>query len=97
MSNYRRIPADILNLMKVFIKHPQMVRGVILTENQACLVEYIRDEEMGATASMVSDWQGCSIQSASTKLTRLWYRGYLNRIEELDPTGGIRYVYKSNV
>lgn len=85
-------------LRRAFIDNPERVRRLILTENQSDLVRSIRaDGNMCVTSRRMADEQGKSVQSISAQLTKLWYRGYLERRESIDDTGGIIYLYRAAI
>ena len=68
------------------------IRMLLLTETQIKIVRRI-SEYGEVTASKLSKEMGVSVQNASSKLTTLYYKGYLARDIETAKTGGIEYVH----
>ncbi|MCP4984579.1 MAG: hypothetical protein GY928_00545 [Colwellia sp.] len=70
----------------------QFIRELLLTKHQISLIKLIQHLET-MTTSMLSEIKGVSAQNASAKLKRLYFSGYLDRIEETAESGGFEFVY----
>lgn len=85
-------------LMKLFLECPDTIRNVVISDNQAATVRYIRDcGYPNVSAREIADEKDITIQSASVLLATLWRRGWLKRMQYADSTGGIYYRYSSIV
>ena len=97
MKEYKLPPQTIdASLMKTFIRSPDSFRRVILTENQLDMLRicgYYIDEDGFVTANKIAFHFEISIQSASSRLNKLWHKGYLKRLESIAESGGIEYRY----
>lgn len=84
--------------MRLVLDSPEQAKRLMLSENQAKLVNMIRAEgTLSVTARRMADEERVSIQSMSSRLATLWQRGYLERRSSIDETGGIIYLYRSVV
>lgn len=66
------------------------VRKLTITKAQKSIIDFCCMEK---TTADVAKKYNISIQSASTRLKKLFDLGYLNRIERIHETGGIEYFY----
>ena len=85
-------------LMKLFLGCPDYVRRVVITDHQIDIINWLSSfSPAPCTARQLANRYATSIQSASAQLTKLWHRGYLERKEARDPTGGIYYLYRASI
>jgi predicted transcriptional regulator len=73
--------------------HSDKIRALLLTRDDVDTVRWVGSGGPGVTTGQLATRLGCSIQSASARLSRLWRRGYLTREEHTAPSGGIEYFY----
>lgn len=67
------------------------VKTLIISSGDAKIIEFL---ELGeATASEVAAVFCCSLQSASTRLKKLFNIGYLGRTSTIQDSGGVEYRY----
>jgi len=71
------------------------IRNLLLTEQQRKLVYHIRKCGNVSTAEIAKKYN-ISSQNASSKLQKLYLKGYLKRDAITADTGGIEYIYKVN-
>lgn len=81
-----------LDLVYIAIHREDEIRKYFLTVNQNNLLWLIAKRDK-ITANELSKIFDESIQNASTKLQTLYKKGYLNRKNIGDPTGGNMYEY----
>ncbi len=75
------------------VQQPEVVRDLLLTENQLRTLEDVKYANMQMSSSTLADIQSISVPCASVKLRKLWSKGYLARRQQMDSTGGIYYAY----
>ena len=68
------------------------IRELLLNEKQVSQLLEIYDRELFTAARLSAAW-GLSIQNASMRLKRFYTGGYLDRYEDIAPSGGIEYKY----
>jgi len=71
------------------------IRALLLTKQQRYLVYHIR-KQGNVTTVEIAKHKGVSVQNASSKLQKLYLKGYLKRDALTADSGGIKYVYKVN-
>ena len=64
---------------------------MLLTDHQRNILDCLKQDR---SAKEVSDIFKCSLESMSSKLAKLYARGYTDRRSVVDETGGIYYLYK---
>lgn len=83
-----------LAMCKMFLNAPNTYREAVISDHSVHVLDLIGDCEMPTVDSKwLSEVTGKSIQNASALLAKLWKKGYLNRSESIDSTGGIVYRY----
>lgn len=80
-------------LMKWAIEAPETYKKLQLTERQRKIVLLISDGDFW-NSEKIADAFGISIQSASVQLNSLVRKGYLDRENVGDPSGGKMYQYR---
>lgn len=96
MSEYSVYKHGDKAMMKRFIDCPDVFRMVCISDRQLEIIRAMKEIFNNAMLSSdLRDYLGCSIQSASTQLTKLWYTGYIERRTIVDDSGGIKHVYRS--
>lgn len=80
-------------IMNLQFNHWDECKELSLSVNQIDLLILVRGCQT-MRSGWLAEYRNISIQSASGSLTRLYRRGYLQREEEADPTGGRIYVYR---
>ena len=81
-------------IMNEIVRLRKKVIDFELTPLNKRILEHIRINE-AYTSYDLSEWHGNSVQSASIMLKRLFDRGYLNREQVLQETGGYEFAYSS--
>lgn len=85
--------SELKELQRLAVKHPDIVAAMAIRGPAIELFKWIK--KRGATTSRdVSEKYGTSIQSAWSRLDKLYYRGYLKRTEVQQESGGFEYVYE---
>ena len=74
-------------------QNPEIIKGLIVTQNQIKIIKFISDTLDGVFSPIISREFNISIQSSSTILATLYKKGYLDRKEEVHPSGGSQYLY----
>ena len=72
---------------------PDIVRRLTLSDYQINLVRLVQKQGFGLTTEALSYEYNITTQNASSQLRKLWERGYLNRVNVGDGTGGTVYKY----
>lgn len=72
---------------------PDFVNSIRLSDKQINLVRSIQQEDYGMTTHDIANELNITTQNASTQLSKLWRKGYLNRTKRSDVTGGDIYEY----
>jgi predicted transcriptional regulator len=90
-----RQPGD--DLRKLFL-HPAarwQLEALRLTDGDLELISKTGENRVGVlTTTSIAFWLGISPQSASGRLSRLHVKGYLDRVEAPDTTGGYFFKYR---
>lgn len=83
-----------MDLKRLIITDLNYVKSLLLSEH---LIEIFNMVERSRTmiAVQLSMELDISIQNSSSKLNKLFAKGYLERKEIVSTTGGIEYIYKS--
>lgn len=79
---------------KLMIEYPEIVRRAVLTDKQIKVFNFVQIEDVVRTPDVTAEF-GWSSQQASAMLVSLFRAGYLDRHEEIDPTGGYRFRYNA--
>lgn len=75
----------------LILDEAEKVRSLLITDSQ---IEIVRMCSFGyVTSAALSENLGCSIQSATQRLKSLFNKGYLNRVQAQQDSGGIEYRY----
>lgn len=69
------------------------VKLLMLSAQSISIVNWVNSGER--TSQELAAMKSISIQNASTKLSKLYSSGYIERAEAADPTGGVLFIYKS--
>lgn len=85
-----------LELRTAIWQAPAMVESLRLTPFQHATLTYVKSVGT-ATTSLVAKHNKSCMQSASAVLKVLRRKGYLDRYDTADPTGGYFYSYKFNL
>lgn len=85
------------NIRVFAFKNQELVRSLMLTQNQIDIIKFIAKQGGGVFSTLVSKKANISIQSASTILATLHRKGYLVRKEQVHPTGGSQYLYDARL
>jgi len=75
------------------------IRKLLLTPAQVELVKRILTCDAGYTTARIAKLYKVSVQNAFAKLNRLYFAGYIYRVEREAATGGIEFIwsYKLNI
>jgi DNA-binding MarR family transcriptional regulator len=79
-------------IMRLVISDTALVRDLLISEANVEWLRYIGSKKGAMTYQIAKDF-GISIQSASTRLKRLYATGYLTRNQLTAEAGGIEYIY----
>lgn len=79
-------------IMRLMVSDYQLIKKLMLSNGELQMLTEIRALG-GLTSSYVSTSKRISIQSASSRLTKLWRKGYLKRINQGAESGGDEYFY----
>ncbi len=69
------------------------VKDLLLSPRAVEIVNWVKESEV--TSSDLSKKYSISIANASSQLSRLYLKGYISRVEGVDPTGGSVFTYKA--
>ncbi len=83
-----------VTLMKLVLTVPYLIDKLKLSKIQIELIRVVQAHPNGFTTAIMSQMYDTTTQSASSRLKALWLKGYLERSESEDGTGGILHVYK---
>lgn len=83
-----------IQVMKFIYNNYQLARELSLSKRQVELISYL--ERCQATSRDVADMYGICVQNASQQLNNLFKKGYLERVEIEDKTGGYMFEYTAN-
>ena len=83
-------------IMKMMVNEYQLIKKLMLSNGELKMLAEIRAIG-GLTSSYVSASHHISIQSASSRLTKLWRKGYLKRINQGSESGGDEYFYTATM
>jgi len=85
-----------MSYRKLCLDHPDIAKSMLLTHNQIAIVRMVRNHTHPTmTPRELADTRDLSIQAASQQLVHLWKKGYLERSERVQESGGIIYHYKA--
>lgn len=80
-------------LRTLILKHRTRIKELMICDAH---IELLGMAKNGIKSAELASLYGISVQNASGRLNKLFYKGYLKRIEELAPSGGIEYTYQTN-
>ena len=83
-------------IMKLIFNDYQLIKKLMLSNGERQMLTEIRALG-GLTSSYVSTSRRISIQAASSRLTKLWRKGYLKRVNQGAESGGDEYFYTSTL
>ena len=69
------------------------VKLLMITQNDIILIDLISKLSKGISSSELAKLRAVTIENASTKLYKLYSKGYLTRNEIKSVSGGIEYRY----
>ena len=79
-------------IMKLMVSDYELIKKLMLSNGELKMLTEIKALG-GLTSSYVSTSNHISIQSASSRLTKLWRKGYVKRINQGAESGGDEYFY----
>lgn len=79
-------------IRKLIFNDYQLIKKLMLSNGELQFLTEIKATG-GLTSSYVSILRKISIQSASSRLTKLWRKGYLKRVNQGSESGGDEYFY----
>lgn len=71
------------------------IKLLMITQNDIILIDLISKLNDGLSSSELSKLRAVTIENASTKLYKLYSKGYLARTEIKSVSGGIEYRYSA--
>lgn len=81
-------------IMKLMVNDYQLIKKLMLSNGEFQMLTEIKAIG-GLTSSYVSTSRRISIQSASSRLTKLWRKGYVKRVNQGAESGGDEYFYSA--
>ena len=83
-----------IEAMKFIYNNYELARELSLSKRQVELISYLKRSQ--ATSRDVADMYNICVQNASQQLNNLFKKGYLDRVEIEDKTGGYMFEYTAN-
>lgn len=83
-----------IQAMQFIYTNYEIYKELSLSKGQVEIISWLNRSQ--ATSADLSEMQGISIQNASQQLKSLYKKGYLERFELKDPTGGYIFEYTAN-
>lgn len=85
-------------LMRTYFKNREGLEKIRLSDHQVKVISRINTlDEPSITSKILSDSMRISLQSASSQLSRLWHKGYLERRSVVQESGGVEHRYKLSI
>lgn len=91
MNEGKEINEEDIDLMRLIYFNHAKIKSLFLTKNQIRLVSYLKSKK--ASSSEIAKKYNISTNNASTQLSALFDKGYLERFTVKDSTGGIFFEY----
>lgn len=83
-------------IRRMIVEHGDAMRDVVISASQVQTVVIVKDltkSGVEVTSSELANQLSISVQSASSRLEKLYNKKYLKRYSRLQPSGGQEYVY----
>jgi predicted transcriptional regulator len=81
------------DIRRAYFENIERVKSLNISWHQKVILLTV-NKEQGVTSSTLSEIMQIPVESTSTKLKRLYEKGYLSRAEVVSDSGGIEYIYK---
>lgn len=83
-----------IQVMKFIYNNYQLTKDLSLSKRQVELISHLKHRQ--ATSRDIANRYCICVQNASQQLNNLYRKGYLERLEIEDKTGGYMFEYTSN-
>lgn len=81
------------DIRKLMLTRLSDIKDVMLSPRAVEIVMWLQGSEK--SSANLAEKYNISVQNASQQLNNLYKKGYLNRTEQIEPTGGTIYFYRS--